>query len=320
MNKQQPKNVKKTAKPISKELHKRNLHKQGYDFEKLIVSYPPLKNFTKPNAYGNTSIDYSDPEGVKTLNAALLYTYYGISHWSLPKGALCPPIPGRVDYIHYIADLLGVSAVNPTKATTLLDIGTGASGIYPLLACQIYGWNCVATDISTESLKNVKSIVANNPNIKGGLELRKQNDKNHIFTGIIKTDDFFDVSVCNPPFHASLNDAMKGSLRKVNNLARNRGEKVNTSKKSPAALNFGGQGAELWCDGGEQLFLKKMISESKLFATQCRWFTSLVSKIENVQPAKKQLEGLGAADIKEIKMVQGNKTTRVLAWTFIPSN
>ncbi|MDG2393112.1 MAG: RlmF-related methyltransferase, partial [Thalassotalea sp.] len=147
----------------------------------------------------------------------------------------------------------------------------------------------------------------------------KQNDKNHIFIGVIKTDDFFDVTVCNPPFHASLKDAMKGSTRKTNNLARNRGEKIDNNK-AQATLNFGGQGAELWCDGGEQSFLKKMINESKLFANQCRWFTSLVSKNDNVQPAKKQLAKLGVVDVKVINMEQGNKTTRVLAWTFIPNN
>ncbi|TRX56907.1 23S rRNA (adenine(1618)-N(6))-methyltransferase RlmF [Thalassomonas sp. M1454] len=299
--------------PITKQLHQRNLHNKGYDFAKLIKSFPKLAKFTKANAYGNTSIDYSKPEAVKTLNAALLYTYYDISNWSLPEGALCPPIPGRVDYIHYIADL--VKAKN--KTIRLLDIGTGASGIYPILACQIYNWDCVASDINLDSIENVQSIISANPNMKGSLTLKHQLDQNKIFTGIISKDEIFDVSVCNPPFHASLNDAMKGSMRKVNNLARSRGEKVNISDNAKTTLNFGGQGAELWCKGGEQLFLKKMINESKLFATQCRWFTSLVSKIENIKPAKKQLLKLGAIDVKEIEMQQGNKTTRILAWTFI---
>jgi len=135
------------------------------------------------------------------------------------------------------------------------------------------------------------------------------------FEGIIQPGEFFDVSVCNPPFHGSLDEALKGSLRKLNNLARNRGEQ-NATTQSPT-LNFGGLGAELWCKGGEQLFLKKLIRESQTYSTQCRWFSSLVSKADNVKPAKKLIGKLGAVDSREIEMRQGNKVTRVLAWTFM---
>ena len=265
----------------------------------------------KPNAHGDLSIDFADPLAVKTLNAALLNRYYNIVDWDIPEGALCPPIPGRADYIHHMADLLGPEQ----SGIKLLDIGTGANGIYPLLACQIYGWQCVGSDINSESLENVVTIIANNPALKDRFTLRTQHDKNHIFEGIIQAGEFFDVSVCNPPFHASLNEALKGSQLKLNNLARSRGEQ-NAKTKSPT-LNFGGLGAELWCKGGEQLFLKKLIRESERYSTQCRWFTSLVSKTDNVKPAEKLIRKLGAVDVREIEMKQGNKITRILAWTFI---
>ncbi|EGP19361.1 23S rRNA mA1618 methyltransferase [Halomonas sp. TD01] len=265
----------------------------------------------KPNAHGDLSIDFADPLAVKTLNAALLNRHYNIVDWDIPEGALCPPIPGRADYIHYIADLLG----REQRSIKLLDIGTGANGIYPLLACQIYGWQCVGSDINPQSLENVATIIANNPTLKERFTLRMQHDKNHIFEGIIQAGEFFDVSVCNPPFHASLDEALKGSQLKLNNLARSRGEQQ--PKNQSPTLNFGGLGAELWCKGGEQLFLKKLIRESKVYSTQCRWFTSLVSKTDNVKPAKKLIHKLGAVDVREIEMKQGNKITRVLSWTFI---
>ncbi|WP_417515297.1 23S rRNA (adenine(1618)-N(6))-methyltransferase RlmF [Marinobacter sp.] len=310
----------KQARPDGKGLHPRNLHNQGYDFPSLANSYPPLAAYVNTNAHGNLSIDFTDPLAVKTLNAALLKHFYNIIDWDIPEGALCPPIPGRVDYIHYIAELLGIDEPASHPAYTrpkiaLLDIGTGANGIYPLLACQIYGWDCVGSDINSRSLENVAAIIANNPKLKGRFILRRQPEKNHIFEGIIQAEEFFDVSVCNPPFHASQDEALKGSLRKLNNLARNRGEKTTVST-SPT-LNFGGLEAELWCKGGEKMFLKKLIKESHLFSSQCRWFTSLISKIDNVKPAKKLIRKLGATDIREIEMKQGNKVTRILAWTFI---
>jgi 23S rRNA (adenine1618-N6)-methyltransferase len=306
---------KNQANPVRKGLHPRNLHSQGYDFPALVKSHPALAPHVKPNAHGDLSIDFADPLAVKTLNAALLNRYYNIVDWDIPEGALCPPIPGRADYIHHIADLLGSGPGSEQPSIKLLDIGTGANGIYPLLACQIYGWQCVGSDISADSLANVDTIIANNPALKDRFTLRTQHDKNHIFEGIIQAGEFFDVSVCNPPFHASLDEARKGSQLKLNNLARNRGEQK--AKTNAPTLNFGGLGSELWCKGGEQLFLKKLVRESQVYSTQCRWFTSLVSKADNVKPLKKLVRKLGAVDSREIEMKQGNKLTRVLAWTFI---
>ena len=189
-----------STKPARKGLHPRNLHNHGYDFPALVKSHPALAPHVKPNAHGDLSIDFADPLAVKTLNAALLNRYYNIVDWDIPEGALCPPIPGRADYIHHMADLLGLEPQLEQPKIKLLDIGTGANGIYPLLACQIYGWQCVGSDINTQSLENVATIIANNPTLKDRFTLRTQPDKNHMFEGIIHAGEFFDVSVCNPPF------------------------------------------------------------------------------------------------------------------------
>ncbi|WP_114418933.1 23S rRNA (adenine(1618)-N(6))-methyltransferase RlmF [Marinospirillum perlucidum] len=300
-----------SAAPLRKSLHPRNRHNQGYDLPALIKSHPPLGPLVKPNAHGQLSIDFADPLAVKTLNAALLLHDYQLVGWDLPEGALCPPIPGRADYIHYLADLPGLDR----KDVRLLDIGTGANGIYPLLACRIYGWQCVGSDINTQSLENVALILDNNPDLKDRLLLRHQPDKNHIFAGIIQEKEFFDVTACNPPFHASPEEALKSSQIKTQKLARSRGEQ--TASKPTPTLNFGGQGAELWCKGGELLFLKKLVRESRIYSGQCRWFTSLVSKADNLKPIKKLIRKQGALDLREIEMRQGKKITRILAWTYI---
>ena len=315
----------KQTAPRRKGLHPRNCHQSGYDFTALVRCYPALSSYVKTNNHGNLSIDFANPLAVNALNTALLKHHYNIVDWHIPEGALCPPIPGRADYIHTIAELLGIDTPTTNASAvkqniTLLDIGTGANGIYPILAHQIYDWQCVGSDINQQSLDNVATIIASNPSLKNAFKLRLQADKNHMFKGIIQAGDYFDVTVCNPPFHTSLEEALKGSQQKVNKLARNRGEQINktlgTKKSESPTLNFGGQEAELWCNGGERLFLKKMIKESKDFATQCHWFTSLVSKSDNLKPATKHLRKLGAADIHEIEMAQGNKVTRILAWTY----
>ncbi len=303
----------------SKPLHPKNIHRNGYNFPVLAKVHPLLNDYVKTNVHGNTSIDFANPLAVKALNTALLKQDYGLSHWDIPEGALCPPIPGRVDYIHYIAELLGVEEVRSAKNTktpniSLLDIGTGANGIYSILASQTYGWHCVGSDINTQSLENFASIISKNKGLEKLLTLRLQHNKNHIFDGIILEGDFFNITVCNPPFHSSEAEALKGSIRKTSNLARNRSESVN---ESTATLNFGGLDAELWCKGGERLFLKKLIKESFTFSKQCQWFSTLVSKSDNVPLCKKLIRKLGATDIREIEMTQGNKTTRIIAWTFL---
>ncbi|MBW0296017.1 23S rRNA (adenine(1618)-N(6))-methyltransferase RlmF [Shewanella xiamenensis] len=310
--------AKATSKPKQgverKTLHPRNLHAHGYDFSALMTSYPKLKTFVRPTPYGALSIDFADPIAVKTLNAALLKHHYGLAFWDIPKGALCPPIPGRVDYLHYLADLLFEGApVQRAGQVSALDIGTGANGVYAILGHQVYGWQFVASDINPQSLTNVQRIIDNNPSLQGHLSLRQQQDEKVVFKGIIQASDRFELTLCNPPFHGSLKEASEGSLRKVRNLQLNRGEQP---KAASATLNFGGQAAELWCQGGERQFLATMIRESQAFAEQCLWFTSLVSKQENLKPCYQALAKLGVDTVKTIEMQQGNKITRVLAWSF----
>jgi len=90
-------------------LHIRNKHQSRYDFEQLITTSPDLKAFVSINKFGIETIDFTNPIAVKTLNQALLKQFYKIDNWDIPQNYLCPPIPGRADYIHNIADVLASS-------------------------------------------------------------------------------------------------------------------------------------------------------------------------------------------------------------------
>lgn len=294
------KNIKKKG-----ELHPNNPHKGKYDFKKLVQNLPELKPHIRKNPRGEDTINFSDSKAVILLNKALLKTFYNVDHWDIPQGFLCPPIPGRADYIHYIAELPG----DKKEETKVLDIGTGANCIYPIIGSQSYGWKFTASDIDPKSIENAQKIIDSNDNLKDKITLKLQKNKDKIFEGIIGNDDTFDLTMCNPPFHASLEDAIKANKRKVNNLSKN-------NKNIKKGLNFGGQKAELWCPGGERLFLKKMAKESIKFAEQVTWFTSLVSNKDNLNPSKKLLTKLGAKKIRIFEMTQGQKITRVLAWSF----
>lgn len=294
------------------ELHPRSKHRFRYDFKQLIASFPDLGEFVKVNQYGDESVDFFNPKAVSSLNKALLKHYYDIEYWDMPANYLTPPIPGRADYMHHIADLLGSSNngnIPKDDKIVCLDIGTGANCIYPIIGVREYGWSFIGTDIDTVSIKSANKILELNSFLAGTVELRLQENSEDIFNGVIHDDEFIDVTICNPPFHASLADAQSVSLRKLRNLKQ---KKVDIPE-----LNFGGQGMELWCAGGELGFVKSMIVESKQFAKTCMWFTTLISKESNLKNVYKALEKVGVIQLQTIPMAQGNKKSRIVAWSFL---
>ena len=295
----------------TKTLHPRNSHNNRYDFKELIKTKPELKEFVKPNKYGDLSIDFANPEAVISLNKALLAHFYGIINYTIPNGYLCPPIPGRADYIHHIADLLATSnngIIPKGKSVKGLDVGIGANGIYAIIGSSVYNWDFVGSDIENESITSVENIVNSNESLKEKIKCRLQTNPENIFSGIIAKDEFFDFTLCNPPFHKSLKDAIDGNKRKVQNLTK--------EKTAISALNFGGKNNELWCKGGEIVFIKNMIKESLEFRNNVFWFSTLVSKKENLPLIYKALESIKPTQIKTINMSQGQKITRIVAWSF----
>jgi 23S rRNA (adenine1618-N6)-methyltransferase len=283
-------------------MHKNNKHIKGYNFEVLCKAFPDLEVFVFTNKYNTKTIDFSDSKAVIALNTALLFSDYNISYWDFPDDNLCPPIPSRVDYIHHLAELLQ----NTKQGEILiLDIGTGATCIYPLLGQSVYDWKFVATDIDSESLKNAQNIIKNNQ-LEDKITLRLQADKMHILKGVLTDNEQFTASMCNPPFYKSAQEAQSANSRKQNNLG------LKTSTR-----NFSGTHAELWYQGGEKAFLHNYLYESSLYKSSCIWFTSLVSKKENVKSMYDSLKKLKATKIKTIDMQLGNKITRIVAWSFL---
>ncbi|HEY9083627.1 MAG TPA: 23S rRNA (adenine(1618)-N(6))-methyltransferase RlmF [Vicingaceae bacterium] len=295
-------------------MHPRNKHQGRYDFKELISSCPELEPFVRLNNYNDESIDFSNAKAVMMLNKALLKHFYEIDYWNIPEGYLCPPIPGRADYIHHIANLLASS--NHDKIPTgsqikCLDIGIGANCIYPIIGNKEYGWSFVGSDIDPASIQSANEIIENNASLKGNVTLRLQLNPEDVFRGIINRDEYVDLSICNPPFHASAEDAQAGTLRKLSNL--------NRKKITKTTLNFGGKNKELWCEGGEEKFIQKMIFQSQEFASSCLWFSTLAAKQVHLKTIYKALKTVKAIDVKTIPMSQGNKTSRIVAWTFLNS-
>ncbi len=303
---------KKEHPEIKTKLHPRNRNRERYNFAELIAVSPELADYAATNIYGDESIDFANPEAVKTLNRALLKHFYAIENWDIPPNYLCPPIPGRADYIHYIADLLASSnggKIPKGKHVKVVDIGVGANCVYPTIGSKEYGWSFIGADVDPVSIAAARRIVDENPRLEGLVELRLQRNDQNIFTGIIDKDEFIDLTICNPPFHASLAEATAGTLRKLSSLTK---KKIKNPK-----LNFGGQNRELWVEGGEAKFVGNIIRESREFWSSCLWFSTNVSKQSNLQGIYAALKNVEAIEVKTIPMGQGNKISRIVAWTFL---
>ncbi len=294
-------------------LHPRSPHRGGLDFPKLVAAAPALAPFVKLNQWGNQSLDFADPAAQRALAAALLQVYYSVERFELPEGYLCPSVPGRADHVHHAADLLAElngGAVPRGERVCALDVGTGASGVYGLVARGAFGWRVVGTEVDAGALASVTRTIEGNPGLRAGFTVRRQPDAGQALAGVLLPADRFDLTLCNPPFHASAREAEEGARRKWRNLG-----------KAPAgekpALNFGGRARELWCPGGEREFVRGLIEESAQHPAQALWFTSLVSKAESLEELQRALRTARAAEQRVLEMRQGQKTSRLLAWTFL---
>lgn len=296
-------------------LHPRNRHGGRYDFAMLTACCPELAAHVAANAFGDDSIDFADPLALRALNRALLRHFYGVGTWDIPARYLCPPIPGRADHLHYLADLLAASDGGEIPRGTdvrVLDIGTGANLVYPLVGHAEYGWSFLGVDIDDAALANAQAILGKNPELAADIELRHQPVWDNIFTGLLRSGEYFDLSICNPPFHNSPDEVLAVSQRKWNNLGKPGAKKGTVQPR----LNFGGGGTELWCNGGERAFVKSMIEQSAGIPKRVLWFTSLVSKADNIVHVEAALKKAKVVESRIMPMAQGQKQSRLVAWTF----
>ena len=296
-------------------MHPRNKNANGYDLAALTATSAALAKHVRTTPAGKASIDFANPAAIKMLNRAILMHHYGVKGWEIPEGYLCPPIPGRADYLHSVADPLATSNkknIPSGPGVRVLDIGTGANLVYPLIGHAEYGWSFLGVDIDEAALANAQGILTKNPELTADIELRHQTVWENIFTGLLRTGENFDLSICNPPFHNSPDEVLAVSQRKWNNLGKPGAKKGSAQPR----LNFGGGGTELWCNGGERAFVKLMIEQSATIPKRVMWFTSLVSKAENLEHIELALKKAHVVDSRIIPMGQGQKQSRMVAWTF----
>jgi len=298
------KKVPRGQAPISnnERMHPRSMHRDGLDYFDLGQRFPEFNKYVYVNRFGGASIDHGDPDALRALTRALLLHCYQL-RWEIPSGYLSPPVPSRANYIHYVADLISGtdSEAGDASDVTLLkgpdvrgvDIGIGANCIYSLLGARLYGWRMVGTEVDAAALELAKANVDRNDDMRPLVDVRLQTDASHIFQGVLNDDERFAFSVCNPPFHDTIDKAHVNPQRALD-----------------------GSHSELVCDGGELGFISRMIAESQERPKQIVWYTSLVARLTTLKEIKRRLAEAGIAARREFTLYQGKQTRWVIAWTF----
>ncbi|KAJ2544086.1 Methyltransferase-like protein 16 [Coemansia sp. RSA 1933] len=284
-------------------------------YDELAEQYPGLQAHLLrrhgPSATGGHkyTMDFKKAEAVRVLNQALLRVYFDLGV-VLPSNALCPAVESRLNYIKWLGHNI-VEEMWPGTAVRGLDIGTGASCIYPLLGARyLRGSEFVGTDINEESVAVARQNVDAN-SLGGRIQVFLNKDRTTVLPidspGFPLPDHGADGSIftfcmCNPPFYESREERQK--LRQMKQIGQ-------------PTLDTGGKDDELYTEGGEEAFVGRLVEESAVHRTRIRWYTTMVGKKGTLKPLKAKIREAGAKHISECSLIQGRTTRWVLAWTFL---
>ncbi|KAG5884627.1 hypothetical protein JTB14_023821 [Gonioctena quinquepunctata] len=282
---------------VNKYMHPRNIYKSPPDFKQLALDYPEFRGFVKQDISGKVSVDFKDLKSLRALSCTLLKKDFGLKV-SIPLNKLIPTIPLRLNYILWLEDLLSLTG----KAENIIgiDIGTGASCIYPLLAAKKNKWSMVATEVDGDSISCARQNIEANA-LQNLIKIVKV-EKDTLLHGV-ESDEQYDFCMCNPPFFASTQELHPG----FNSRSLCRPKPKNSFC---ASVN------EVVVKGGEMDFISKLINESKELGKRVQIYTTMMGHKRTLPQLKKLLREAQVTSFKDTEFCQGNTTRWGLAWTY----
>ncbi|XP_017397114.1 RNA N6-adenosine-methyltransferase METTL16 isoform X1 [Cebus imitator] len=287
---------------LSKSMHARNRYKdKPPDFAYLASKYPDFKQHVQINLNGRVSLNFKDPEAVRALTCTLLREDFGLSI-DIPLERLIPTVPLRLNYIHWVEDLIGHQDSDKSSLRRGIDIGTGASCIYPLLGATLNGWYFLATEVDDMCFNYAKKNVEQN-NLSDLIKVVKVPQKTLLMDALKEESEIiYDFCMCNPPFFANQLEAKGVNSR-------------NPRRPPPSSVNTGGI-TEIMAEGGELEFVKRIIHDSLQLKKRLRWYSCMLGKKCSLAPLKEELRIQGVPKVTYTEFCQGRTMRWALAWSF----
>ncbi|KAJ7108696.1 hypothetical protein C8R44DRAFT_295533 [Mycena epipterygia] len=282
-------------------MHPRNPYRIPPDFRQLANAYPPLDSCIIAHGGGFT-IDFKDEVSQRRLTEALLHRDFGIS-LDLPGNRLCPPVPNRLNYVLWIQDLVRSTDPLGDRPIQGMDIGTGASAIYPLLSCKLNpDWSIIATDVDRLSLDSARSNIEKN-GLSERIQVFETTPEASIFAPLHgDLNARIEFTMCNPPFYSSHEDVVASADAK---------------EFEPNAVCTGAD-VEMITPGGESSFVRRMVDESVELVNRCRtrWYTSMLGKMSSLTEVVGAVRGHGIENYGITEFVQGSTRRWAVVWSF----
>ncbi|CAN1276448.1 RNA N6-adenosine-methyltransferase mettl16 [Linum perenne] len=325
-------------------IHRRNKYADTPpNFAELASLYPSFEPFVFYSRDGRPRIDWTDFNATRELTKVLLLHDHSINWW-IPDGQLCPTVPNRSNYIHWIEDLLSSEIIPKNRmdgdVVKGFDIGTGANCIYPLLSASLLGWSFVGSDITDVALEWAERNVRNNPHVAELIEIRrvpvggsemsteelaaaqpvdhgsKDDEEAKLEPSCsLETEDVADSRYCGP--HILLGVVKEGEKFDFCMCNPPFFESIEEAGLNPKTA-CGGTPEEMVCHGGEQAFVTRMIDDSVVLKDSFRWYTSMLGRKINLKLLTSKLREVGATVVKTTEFVQGQTCRWGLAWSFLP--
>ncbi|EPS95464.1 hypothetical protein FOMPIDRAFT_1132490 [Fomitopsis schrenkii] len=287
-------------------MHPRNPYRSAPEFRSLADAYPPLQPYLL-NTRNGASIDFQDEAAQsRRLTEAILLRDFKLTI-DIPEDRLCPPVPNRLNYILWLQDVLDVTCLTEhlvaDRTIRGVDVGTGASAIYPLLGCRSDPrWVFVATDIDERSLEYAQRNVRRN-DLYRRISVVRSDPAGPILSHVLSEHSsisVFDFTMCNPPFYSSKEDVQRSA---------------ETKEYQPNAVCTGAD-VEMITSGGEVAFVRKMVRESLELRSRCRWFTSMLGRLSSLAEIIALLREHQIDNYAVTEFVQGQTRRWAIAWSF----
>ncbi|KAF9448929.1 hypothetical protein P691DRAFT_728779 [Macrolepiota fuliginosa MF-IS2] len=287
-------------------MHRRNIYSQAIQFEELARTYPPLLEYLIPANPPSRwkTIDFRNEQAQRCLTQALLYRDFRVQ-LTLPEDRLCPPVPNRLNYVLWIQDIIRAHRFlfrEDIRTIRGMDIGTGASAIYPLLACKMEpSWEFIATEIDNKSYSCAERNIQVNQLQERIHLVRASPDKALLFPLEDYSGPPFDFIMCNPPFYSSRAEVARSAEFK---------------ELPPNGACTGADTEMIYPPGGEAAFIGQMVDESERFGLKCRWYTSMVGKMSTMSEIVVMLRKRSVRTYAMTEFVQGQTRRWGIAWSY----
>lgn len=279
-------------------MHPRNIYNKQIDFNELSKNYPEFSKIAKVDLNGKIKLDFSDLETKFVLTKCCLMKDF-LLDVDLPKNRLCPTLPLRLNYIHFIEDILEHCGIKENISG--VDIGTGASSIYCLLTARLHkDWKMFGLEIDQENIKSSTVNVAKNQ-LNDSIKIINQDGSDKIFQKLFEFDGSQKTfCLCNPPFYSDAEE-----MTEIKNRTGKR-PKIQLEQPSHETIT----------EGGELAFVTKILDESSQIGDKIKIYTTMFGCKRNFEKFLSLLNNKKIENFTTTRFVQGKVNRWALAWSF----